>query len=108
MKRLLAVLALSVFVAGCSTTQTWQPQPLLEIDGKFEGKMALNDPNQAPPEHPAWRIADRMISVFGPAALPYLVTREVVRGQRDPVIVQPAAPEIVRPEIVTVPGAADD
>ena len=108
MKALALALASLLFVTGCSTTQTWQPQPLLEVDGTFEGKMTLNDPNAAPPEHPGWRIADRLIGVIGPAALPYLVTREVVRNQRDPVIVQPAAPEIVRPEVITIPGGSSE
>lgn len=99
----LVVLTAAVFLAGCATQQDWEPKPTFVMTGEFDGEIVMHDPNQAPPEHPAWRVADSLISTLGVVALPYLLLREgakTVQPAPEPVIVEQPAPTIVRPEVV--------
>lgn len=97
----LACIILSfVFLVGCATQGGWEPEPTFVMTGTFDGEIVMHDPNQAPPEHPGWRIADSLISTLGIVAAPYLLLREgakTVQPTPEPVIVEPS---VVRPEVV--------
>lgn len=104
--KVLSVIVLFLFLVGCSTNEVWEPKPTFSMTGEFDGEIVMYDPNQAPPEHPAWRIADRFISVLGPVALPYLVTREMRRSIQQPEVINTPEPTIVRPEVIQVPAGS--
>ena len=102
MKYLLALTA-AVFLVGCASNAEWEPKPSFVMEGTFDGEITMYDPNQAPPEHPGWRVADTLVGTIGTVALPYLLLRESARTVQpapEPVIVEQPEPVIVEPVIV--------
>ena len=100
MKYLLGLTA-AVFLVGCASNAEWEPKPSFVMEGTFEGEITMYDPNQAPPEHPGWRVADTAISTLGTVALPYLLLRESTRSIQSPTIVEQPEPQVIRPEVVS-------
>ena len=99
--KLCLVITAAVFLVGCATQQHWEPKPTFVMEGTFEGEITMYDPNQAPPEHPGWRVADTAISTLGTVALPYLLLRESTRSIQSPTIVEQPEPQVIRPEVVS-------
>jgi len=100
MKYLIALTA-AVFLTGCASNPEWEPKPSFVMEGTFEGEITMYDPNQAPPEHPGWRVADTAIGTLGTVALPYLLLRESARSIQSPTIVEQPEPVVIRPEVVS-------
>lgn len=99
-KRVLTAAAAAILSTGCATHQDWEPEPTFSMEGTFEGEITMYDPNQAPPVHPGWQVADSVVSTLGGAALPYLLMREATGSIQAPTVVEQPGPRVVRPEVV--------